>query len=118
MDYQMIQHIIFSHTYQDQHQLMCVYMYFLGLSKSRTSSISSLAEIDVGDRVIVAGQRKGTIKFVGDTKFAPGKTPLQNMLKTLQYSKKHEQIFLIKFRMPSFVCNIIFLIFRFWMLGT
>ena len=46
---------------------------FSGLSKSRTSSISSLAEIDVGDRVIVAGQRKGTIKFVGDTKFAPGK---------------------------------------------
>ena len=46
---------------------------FSGLSKSRTSSISSLAEIDVGDRVIVAGQRKGTVKFVGDTKFAPGK---------------------------------------------
>lgn len=43
-----------------------------GLSKSRASSISSLAEIEVGDRVIVAGQRKGTIKFVGDTKFAPG----------------------------------------------
>ena len=43
-----------------------------GLSKSRTSSISSLAEIDIGDKVIVAGQRKGTIKFVGDTKFAPG----------------------------------------------
>ena len=43
------------------------------MSKSRTSSISSLAEIDVGDRVIVAGQRKGTVKFVGDTKFAPGK---------------------------------------------
>ncbi|XP_060575928.1 CAP-Gly domain-containing linker protein 3-like isoform X7 [Ruditapes philippinarum] len=43
-----------------------------GLSKSRTSSISSLAEIEVGDRVIVAGQRKGTIKFVGETKFAPG----------------------------------------------
>ncbi|KAL4236501.1 CAP-Gly domain-containing linker protein 4 [Mactra antiquata] len=43
-----------------------------GLSKSRASSISSLAEIEVGDRVIVAGQRKGTIKFVGETKFAPG----------------------------------------------
>ncbi|KAL3867597.1 hypothetical protein ACJMK2_040479 [Sinanodonta woodiana] len=43
-----------------------------GLTKSRTSSISSLAEIEVGDRVIVAGQRKGTVKFVGETKFAPG----------------------------------------------
>ena len=62
---------------------MC--LYFLGLSKSRTSSISSLAEIDVGDRVIVAGQRKGTIRFVGDTKFAPGKTSSQNMFKTLEH---------------------------------
>ncbi|XP_052775253.1 CAP-Gly domain-containing linker protein 3-like isoform X2 [Mya arenaria] len=43
-----------------------------GLVKSRTNSISSLAEIEPGDRVIVAGQRKGTIRFVGETKFAPG----------------------------------------------
>lgn len=52
---------------------MEMFCLLLGLSKSRTSSISSLAEIEVGDRVIVAGQRKGTIKFVGETKFAPGK---------------------------------------------
>lgn len=43
-----------------------------GLSKSQASSISSLAEIESGDRVIVAGQRKGTVRFVGETKFAPG----------------------------------------------
>lgn len=49
-----------------------IHLFYVGLAKSRTSSISSLAEIEVGDRVIVAGQRKGTIKFVGETKFAPG----------------------------------------------
>ncbi|XP_052256727.1 CAP-Gly domain-containing linker protein 3-like isoform X3 [Dreissena polymorpha] len=43
-----------------------------GLNKSRGNSISSLAEIEAGDRVIVAGQRKGTVRFVGETKFAPG----------------------------------------------
>ncbi|XP_050401575.1 CAP-Gly domain-containing linker protein 3 isoform X2 [Patella vulgata] len=43
-----------------------------GLSKSRASSVSDLGEIDVEERVIVAGQRKGTVKFIGDTKFASG----------------------------------------------
>lgn len=41
-----------------------------GLSKSCIPS--PLGEIDTGDRVIVAGQRKGTVKFVGETQFAPG----------------------------------------------
>ena len=45
---------------------------FIGL-KFRTSSIAELAEYDLGDRVIVAGQRKGTIRYCGETKFAPGK---------------------------------------------
>ncbi|KAK3095868.1 hypothetical protein FSP39_020144 [Pinctada imbricata] len=40
--------------------------------KGRAPSITDLADIEVGDRVIVAGQRKGTVQFCGDTKFAPG----------------------------------------------
>ncbi|XP_021359744.1 CAP-Gly domain-containing linker protein 3-like isoform X2 [Mizuhopecten yessoensis] len=40
--------------------------------KCRTSSIADLAEIDLGDRVIVAGQRKGTVRFCGEARFAPG----------------------------------------------
>ena len=28
--------------------------------------------MEVGDRVIVAGQRKGTIRYIGETQFAPG----------------------------------------------
>ncbi|XP_076463059.1 CAP-Gly domain-containing linker protein 3-like isoform X2 [Babylonia areolata] len=43
-----------------------------GLSKSRASSLSDSGDMEVGDRVIVAGQRKGTIRFVGETQFAPG----------------------------------------------
>ncbi|XP_046583518.1 CAP-Gly domain-containing linker protein 4-like isoform X1 [Haliotis rubra] len=43
-----------------------------GLSKSRASSVGDLGDIEAGDRVIVAGQRKGTVRFAGDTKFAPG----------------------------------------------
>lgn len=43
----------------------------LGL-KARTNSISNLAEMETGERVIVAGQRKGTIRFAGNTQFAPG----------------------------------------------
>lgn len=40
--------------------------------KTKTGSISNLAEMEVGERVIVAGQRKGTIRFAGNTQFAPG----------------------------------------------
>lgn len=43
-----------------------------GLSKSRTSSLSDSGDMEVGDRVIVAGQRKGTIRYIGETQFAPG----------------------------------------------
>ena len=43
----------------------------LGL-KGRAPSITDLGEIEYGDRVIVAGQRKGTVKYVGESKFAPG----------------------------------------------
>ncbi|KAK7099935.1 CAP-Gly domain-containing linker protein 3-like isoform X2 [Littorina saxatilis] len=43
-----------------------------GLSKSRASSLSDSGDMEVGDRVIVAGQRKGTVRFIGETQFAPG----------------------------------------------
>ncbi|CAI9736669.1 CAP-Gly domain-containing linker protein 4-like isoform X4 [Octopus vulgaris] len=43
-----------------------------GRSKSTASSTSDGGEIDVGDRVIVAGQRKGTVRFYGETQFALG----------------------------------------------
>lgn len=43
-----------------------------GLSKSRASSLSDSGDMEVGERVIVAGQRKGTIRFIGETQFAPG----------------------------------------------
>ncbi|ESP02457.1 hypothetical protein LOTGIDRAFT_224824 [Lottia gigantea] len=43
-----------------------------GLSKSRASSIGDLGDINLEERVIVAGQRKGTVKFIGETKFASG----------------------------------------------
>lgn len=31
--------------------------------------------MEVGERVIVAGQRKGTVRFAGNTQFAPGIKP-------------------------------------------
>ncbi|XP_071142130.1 CAP-Gly domain-containing linker protein 3-like isoform X1 [Mytilus galloprovincialis] len=40
--------------------------------KGRAPSITDLGDIEYGDRVIVAGQRKGTVKYVGESKFAPG----------------------------------------------
>ncbi|KAL5015773.1 hypothetical protein ScPMuIL_005362 [Solemya velum] len=42
-----------------------------GLTRSQIS-ISDPSDVAVGERVIVAGQRKGTVEFVGETKFAPG----------------------------------------------
>ena len=54
----------------------CMYLYlifFISGLKGRTPSITDLGEIEYGDRVIVAGQRKGTVKYVGESKFAPGK---------------------------------------------
>ena len=40
----------------------------------RSLSVVNVAteEMDVGDRVLVAGQRKGVIRFSGETDFAPG----------------------------------------------
>ena len=29
-------------------------------------------DIDYNERVVVAGQRKGTVRFIGETQFAPG----------------------------------------------
>jgi len=48
-----------------------------GLSRSmssRSSLYGSLTEdeVTIGDRVIVAGQRKGVVRFSGETDFAPG----------------------------------------------
>ncbi|NXY23218.1 CLIP4 protein, partial [Atrichornis clamosus] len=44
-----------------------------GLYSSPTTRKSALdGEIQVGDRVLVVGQRTGTVRFCGTTKFAPG----------------------------------------------
>ncbi|XP_025109929.1 CAP-Gly domain-containing linker protein 3-like isoform X2 [Pomacea canaliculata] len=43
-----------------------------GLVKPRGPSVSETGDNEVGDRVIVAGQRKGTIRYMGETQFAPG----------------------------------------------
>jgi hypothetical protein len=54
---------------------MSIYFVFVGLNHGRTSSFGSEAgtELELGDRVVVAGQRKGIIKYIGDAKFSPGK---------------------------------------------
>ncbi|CAH1243559.1 CLIP3 [Branchiostoma lanceolatum] len=43
-----------------------------GLRKRSSSMTSEPGELEVGDRVIVAGQRTGVIRFSGKTDFAPG----------------------------------------------
>ncbi|XP_064626723.1 CAP-Gly domain-containing linker protein 3-like isoform X2 [Lineus longissimus] len=45
-----------------------------GLNHGRTSSYGSElgTDLELGDRVVVAGQRKGIIKYIGETKFSPG----------------------------------------------
>ncbi|XP_013390824.1 CAP-Gly domain-containing linker protein 3 isoform X2 [Lingula anatina] len=40
-------------------------------TKSRSGTPSEGGEAELDDRVIVAGQRKGTVRYVGETKFAP-----------------------------------------------
>ncbi|CAH1775616.1 unnamed protein product [Owenia fusiformis] len=40
--------------------------------RSRSHTPSGEQNLEVGDRVVVAGQRKGTIRYAGETKFAPG----------------------------------------------
>ncbi|XP_074640389.1 CAP-Gly domain-containing linker protein 4-like isoform X2 [Tubulanus polymorphus] len=37
-----------------------------------SSMTSECTELEIGDRVLVAGQRKGTVKFIGETQFSPG----------------------------------------------
>ena len=53
-----------------------IFFSFISGLKGRTPSITDLGEIEYGDRVIVAGQRKGTVKYVGESKFAPGKNKM------------------------------------------
>ena len=45
-----------------------------GLSNRRGSKLSSHPEeiLEVGERVIVAGQRKGVVRYSGEADFAPG----------------------------------------------
>ena len=53
-----------------------------GLSKSgRSLSVVNVPveELEVGDRVLVAGQRKGLIRFAGETDFAPGLKPSHSL---------------------------------------
>ena len=50
----------------------------LGLNRSRSGrSVVAPPDdneiIDVGERVLVAGQRRGVIRFSGEADFAPGK---------------------------------------------
>ena len=45
----------------------------LGRRKGGSANHPGVGEaLDVGERVLVAGQRKGVIKFAGQTHFAPG----------------------------------------------
>ena len=41
-------------------------------STRSSSAASTTSELHIGDRVVVAGQKSGILKFVGKTKFAPG----------------------------------------------
>lgn len=45
-----------------------------GISRSNSvcSDIGDDAKFVEGDRVVAAGFKKGTIRFIGETKFAPG----------------------------------------------
>ena len=54
----------------------------IGLSRGgRCSVVSDPAEdLEIGDRVLVAGQRRGVIRFCGQTDFAPGKTIFSHLL--------------------------------------
>lgn len=55
-----------------------LYLSFPGKKKSPSSpSLGSLqqreaAKAEVGDQVLVAGQKQGTVRFYGKTDFAPG----------------------------------------------
>jgi len=47
-----------------------VYLFISGLKQSRPQTASE--EIEIGDRVLVAGKRTGIVRFVGTTDFASG----------------------------------------------
>lgn len=49
-------------------------MFILGLSSLRNRQNSQETyDFVVGDRILVSGHRKGTIRFAGETEFASGK---------------------------------------------
>lgn len=63
-----------------------------GLNSSATSianSTSCEGELRLGDRVLVVGQRIGTIKFFGTTNFAPGNSSVYSLpnLNPLEYKR-------------------------------
>ena len=63
-----------------------------GLNSSAASVANSgrcEGDLRIGDRVLVAGQRIGAIKFFGTTNFAPGNSPVQSLLNlnSLEYQR-------------------------------
>lgn len=64
------------------------------IARSRTPSANSMAhenaEVHLGERVLVVGQRTGIIRFYGKTSFAQGMTPLSpTLLSPAVYSRKY-----------------------------
>jgi hypothetical protein len=62
------------------------------LNSSATSVANNTrheGELHLGERVLVVGQRVGTIKFFGTTNFAPGNSPEYSLLNLnfLEYEK-------------------------------
>lgn len=58
------------------YNLACV---FLSALKKKSSVVSLDPEglnVEVGDQVLVAGQKNGTVRFYGKTDFAPGGSSL------------------------------------------
>lgn len=55
--------------------IVCICCHFL-LALKKKSSVVSLdpdgLSVEVGDQVLVAGQKNGTVRFYGKTDFAPG----------------------------------------------
>ena len=42
------------------------------MCSSDLASVDPELQVDVGDQVLVAGQKQGTVRFYGKTDFAPG----------------------------------------------
>lgn len=51
-----------------------MYLHLTGISRSNSicSEFTDDLKFEIDDRVVAAGYKKGTIKFIGETKFAPG----------------------------------------------